>query len=256
MIEEARDPRRRVVRVAQAQALVGKGRPDLLRQPGIVGRQPQRMPQHRPRQHQASRGQGVRRNHRARPEQRRRDDPVRFQRQRAGDAEPRVAEFDAVARFEVQPRDDRGIEQDAKASVSRRQRGCQRLRRIDPGGANQRPAGIDRFQFHQLPLPGRGDHDRAHLGDLRDRRGARFEPRQKRGGEGIGSRIDLQVAAEDTAAIVRHAGIDGRPQPANRGDRRDTDCQAQHHTAQAAHAAAKLPAREPPGEGQVHAWFT
>ena len=93
-------------------------------------------------------------------------------------------------------------------------------------GADQRPGGVDRLQLDQLPLARGRDQHRAHLHHVGDRRAPRAQPVAQRVGQGLRAGVDLQIAAQQRAAVGGQAGVDGRAQGADRGDHRHAQRQA------------------------------
>ena len=192
LVDEPGHPRRGVVRVADAPALIGECRAQFGGQvpTSAPGRQrgaervaaPWSRGATRPVAGSASGGISTRG-----PNMQRRGDAVGFGGQRAADGEAGVAQADGVA----------GCEAQAVEHNLARRAGPELAVRAQPvrptgavggsilGRADQRPGGIDRLQFHQLPLAGRRDQHGAHLHDVRQpSRRARAASRAARPGSG------------------------------------------------------------------------
>ncbi len=80
------------------------------------------------------------------------------------------------------------------------------------GVADQRPFRVDGFQLDQLPLAGRGDQHGPHLADVGGRGTTGLQPVAQLVRQRLRAAIDLQVAAEQRAAVGRRGRH--RPPPA------------------------------------------
>ena len=125
-------------------------------------------------------------------------------------------------------------------------------RRRAPAGPDQRPGGVHRLQFDQLPLA-RSPRPASSASAPRRRVAAPLcaQPVAQRVRQRLRAAFHLEVAAQDAAAVGRQAAIDRRAQGADRGDDADAQGEAQQHDPQPAHAAAQFPPRQPEGQHQA-----
>ena len=174
--------------------------------------------------------------------------------QGAGDAEGGGAEADQIARFQVQTVEHQRVGEQAVMAVAVHQRGVDGLFGRRLGRSHQGPGGVHGFEFDQGALAGGGDQEGAHHGHLGGLGTLAGEPLPQGGGEGGVAAIDLDVAAEDAAAIGGEARVDGGAQAAHGGDDAHAQSQAEQHGGETADTSTQFAAGEAEGEGQHEVW--
>lgn len=112
------------------------------------------------------------------------------------------------------------------------------------GLANERPGGVDGFQFDQGPLAGGRDQQRAHHGDVGDRGAALAQPLPQSVGQRDVAGVDRHVATENAAAIGGKAGIDGSAEATDGRNHANPQGKAEQDGGEASNAAAQVAASE------------